>query len=162
MGKTRGFTVIELLITIVVLGILLSLAVPAFTDFINQQRVKKVAREFQAAVLQARSEAVKRNTSIYVTANSSWSGGWFVSTSAAATSCVAASCLGSYVDLGSINAAFSTAATQIELNKSGRPAGGSVTMTFCDSGTTAKIKKYEVEVQLSGFAAIEQAGACGS
>lgn len=165
MRNVKGFTVIELLITIAVLGVLLSLAVPAFTNFINQQSVKKVAREFQAAVLQARSESVKRNGVVYLTSNGGdWADGWFVTTNAAAdeiSDCGGVVCFGVFAENQSFNAT-GIAATQVAFNRSGRPVAGPATLTFCDSGTTPAIKKYEVTIELSGFASIEKTGNCGS
>ncbi len=59
--RNRGFTLIELMVSMAVLAILLSLAAPAFTSLIASQRVKTAASNLQSFLLTTRSEAVKRN-----------------------------------------------------------------------------------------------------
>jgi type IV fimbrial biogenesis protein FimT len=59
--KPRGFTLVELMITLTVLAILLSIAVPSFQNITNRNRVVAAANELVAAVQMARMEAVRRN-----------------------------------------------------------------------------------------------------
>ena len=56
-----GFTLIEAMVTISVLGILLSMAVPSFTSMIERNRVSTAASELMNALMLARSEAVTRS-----------------------------------------------------------------------------------------------------
>lgn len=55
-----GFTLIELIITLTIAGILLALAGPAMRDFILNQRLTTQANDFIADLNFARSEAIKR------------------------------------------------------------------------------------------------------
>jgi len=76
----RGFTLIELMVTVTVLAILLAVAAPSFTSFIAGQKVKSASNDLTTALILARSEAIKRNADIViapVNANS-WVGGWSV------------------------------------------------------------------------------------
>lgn len=59
-----GFTLIELLIGVAIVGILLSLGVPAFSDYMRNTRVRTHADAINSALKLARSEAVRRN--VYV------------------------------------------------------------------------------------------------
>lgn len=79
-SRSSGFTMIEALIVIVIMAILFSIAVPAFLNLIARQRVVSAASDMYAALLLARSEAQKRNTTVSVTATNSsdWSQGWTV------------------------------------------------------------------------------------
>ena len=56
-----GFTLIEVIVTISVLGILLSIAVPSFSKMIERNRVSTGTNEFISALMLTRSEAVTRS-----------------------------------------------------------------------------------------------------
>jgi type IV fimbrial biogenesis protein FimT len=60
----RGFTLVELMVTVIVLGILTTLAVPSFTDVLNASRLSGQTNELVSALHVARSEAVRRNSSV--------------------------------------------------------------------------------------------------
>lgn len=64
MRTQRGFTLIELMVVAMLAAIMLGIGVPSFRDFMAAQRVKNTAFDFAAALLLARSEAVKRNTPV--------------------------------------------------------------------------------------------------
>ena len=62
----RGVTLIELIVTITVLGIIATFALPAFTTFIKNARLTSVVVDFQGALNLARSEAVMRRQNVSV------------------------------------------------------------------------------------------------
>jgi type IV fimbrial biogenesis protein FimT len=59
--KTSGFTLIELMVTLTLLGILLALAIPAFGTWIANSRVRTAAEIVQNALRLAQTEAVRAN-----------------------------------------------------------------------------------------------------
>lgn len=59
--QQRGLTLLELLVTISILGVLATLAVPAFTTFMTNSRLRAVADNLQSGLHVARMEALKRN-----------------------------------------------------------------------------------------------------
>lgn len=59
-----GFTVIELMVTVLIVAILLAVGVPTMRDMVANSRANAVSNEFIAALNFTRSEAVKRRASI--------------------------------------------------------------------------------------------------
>lgn len=66
----QGFTLIELMVTVSVLGVLLAVAAPAFSDLMNKRRVAAAAAELASDLAYARSESVLRNEKTIVRFNS--------------------------------------------------------------------------------------------
>lgn len=64
--KVSGFTLMELLVTIALLGLFASFAVPSFIGFLAQQRVQSNARNITNLLSFSRSEAVRLNLPVDV------------------------------------------------------------------------------------------------
>ena len=78
-AHSSGFTLIELMITIIIAAILLSIAIPSFTDTIAANRLTTNANELVTALNLARSEAVKRGQQVVVRkTGANWENGWQV------------------------------------------------------------------------------------
>ncbi|MGI9876996.1 GspH/FimT family pseudopilin [Vibrio chagasii] len=63
---TRGFTLLELLITVSVLSILIATAAPSFSSVTQSVKMQRLAGEFNGFLIQAKSESVKRNQDLWV------------------------------------------------------------------------------------------------
>jgi type IV fimbrial biogenesis protein FimT len=75
----NGFTLIEMMISITILGILLIFAVPAFRSFIIDQRIKNVSFELNTSLQYARSEAVKRHQPVSISpTGANWADGYSI------------------------------------------------------------------------------------
>jgi type IV fimbrial biogenesis protein FimT len=77
--RVSGFTLTELLITVVMTSVLAALATPSFRSFIAGQRIKTVSFDVMSTLTMARSEAIKRQLTVTVTPGTGgWMGGWTV------------------------------------------------------------------------------------
>jgi len=75
----RGFTAIELMVTVAVLAILAALAAPSFGSIIERYRTRQAAEDMLGTLYFARSEAIKRSGGVTVEANGGdWATGWTV------------------------------------------------------------------------------------
>lgn len=64
MKTRRGFTLVEMMISIAILAVLLGLAAPGFQTFIRNTQVRTTADSLQAGMQLARSEALRRNARV--------------------------------------------------------------------------------------------------
>ena len=62
----RGFTLIELMVTVMVLGIITAIAVPSFAALLQSQRVSSAATQVYSLFALARSEAVARHKLVVI------------------------------------------------------------------------------------------------
>jgi len=93
-----GFTLIELMITLVITGVMLSLALPAFSNMVMNARLTGQIDELKSMLNYARSTALSQNSPIQVcpvgaagstTCGSSWAAGWMVVTAPTAAAVAA-------------------------------------------------------------------------
>ncbi len=92
MFMQRGFTLIELMVTLAISVILLGLAAPSFTSMIQSNTVTSTVNTFLADMRFARSEAIRRGGRVVLcrstdpeasspscaTSSSGWESGWIV------------------------------------------------------------------------------------
>ena len=76
-SENKGFTLIELIVTVSIAAILAAVAAPSFTKFIDESRDRAVVQQLLKSLIAARSEAVVRGTTVTVSAISgNWANGW--------------------------------------------------------------------------------------
>jgi type IV fimbrial biogenesis protein FimT len=63
-NRQHGFTVVELLVTIAIVGILAAVAAPSFMRVVNTNRLAAQSNELLSAIQYARSEAVRTNARV--------------------------------------------------------------------------------------------------
>ncbi len=64
MRRQRGVTLVELFIGLAIAGVLLSLALPNFTTFLQNTQIKNAAETTLTGLTLARTEAVRRNATL--------------------------------------------------------------------------------------------------
>lgn len=87
MKRDHGFTLIELIVTLIVIAIVATVAVPNFARFIESTRLSGHSSDLVSALNVARSEAIKRGSRVGVctstdqatcSGSDDWSDGWIV------------------------------------------------------------------------------------
>ena len=142
--KHTGFTLIELMVTLVVASIVLTVGIPSFKSFFLNSRMSTQANDLISSLNLARSEAIRRGTSIKVCSSNdqascggSWEDGWIVITADDA-------------DLIKVYGALKGASTltaseaDITYTSSGFLSGAQITFTLCDSEETGELGRQVV------------------
>jgi type IV fimbrial biogenesis protein FimT len=62
----HGFTLVELMITVVVLAVLAAIAVPSMREFIARQRVESIAKELATDLRYLRTQAIQRQLPVQI------------------------------------------------------------------------------------------------
>lgn len=77
-SHSRGFTLVEAIVAIAVLGILLTLAVPGMQKIVAKQRLRSASYDLVADLTLARSESLKRGTPVVLEPlrSGDWTAGW--------------------------------------------------------------------------------------
>lgn len=89
MKKCTGFTLVEIMITLIIVSILLTVGVPSLQSFFQGNNLVAATNELLSAIHVARSEAIKLQTRVTICessngtsctnpANNDWEDGWIV------------------------------------------------------------------------------------
>ena len=76
--RRSGFTLVEMLTVMTILGVLAALAAPSFARLTARQRAGTVSTDLYITLVKARSEAIKRSRDVTLSPNTSgqWASGW--------------------------------------------------------------------------------------
>ncbi len=149
MNKQFGLTLVELMVTLAVLGVLMGIAAPSFVQLIASSNLTSQMNSFYADTRYARGEAVKRGVDVSLCPSSTsmdadptcsgsdWKVGWivFIDTNGNGARSTTASdgeaILRRQEQLtGSNSVQGSTAVSSIRYNSDGRVAGGAANLVF--------------------------------
>ena len=66
MKKQTGLTLIELMVSTIILALLMAVALPSMKSMLDRGNFKPIGRSFEKAVKYARSEAINRSQTVRI------------------------------------------------------------------------------------------------
>lgn len=161
MGRSKGFSLTEMMVVLAIMGIAMSIGVPAVRDLMANQRMRGAAFNLVVSTMFARGEAIKRGTTVAIKAPSSddLTTGWCIqigSTETCDVSDPGVSAIKVEQPQTGVTYEFKTAAAPISFNRAGRLAA-LVKVEITDSVNAAMKRCVVIDV---GGNATSTVGAC--
>lgn len=148
-----GFTIVELMVTIALLGILAAWAAPGFENIVRDNRQATQINDFVSSVQMARSEAIKRGASVTLCTSADgvscsgaagWQQGWLVFIDLDDDTVVDAGetviNVGSGLDGGNTLFGNANVSTSVVFDSRGFSRGFNGTFTLCDERGSDKAR----------------------
>jgi type IV fimbrial biogenesis protein FimT len=114
-SSSRGFTLIELMVTLVILAILVILGFPSYEQWIRNTRIRNAAESIQNGLRLARNEASQRGTNVRFQLTGANTADWTVcqlpTANAAATNCTAGTIIQTFPAQGGAGSVVVTVST---------------------------------------------------
>ena len=167
-SRSQGFTLVELMVTLVVALVFLSLAIPSMGWFVNNNRVAGLANDFTKAVTVARSESLKRGVPVSICSSTDqatcagstdWSTGWIVFTDNSGTA-------GTLDDTDALiyiqdalrgSVSFSTTVNSVQYNATGSLATASnITFSLTPQNCNSD-QRRDITIRPQGYSTVAKA-----
>ena len=75
--RSRGFTLLEIMVTFTIIALLLVIGVPSMGEFVADQRVRTVASDITSEIALARAKAIETSRRVYMEKlGVNWNNGW--------------------------------------------------------------------------------------
>lgn len=151
-ARQRGFTIIELMVTGVVLAILLTIGLPSFNQFIVRNQLRASAEAIQNGVQLARAEAVRLNAKVRFTLGAGTSSSWGVNVDSGGALVQESRASGEGGSASVTTTRTPANATQITFNGLGRVVANtdaSATLTAVDVSVSGAPPNSTLRIQVS-------------
>ena len=154
--RIGGFTLFELMVTLAVAALILSLGVPGFRSFIQNNRATTHTNDLVTALNLGRSEATRRGASVLLCSSSDgatcsgsndWSSGWIVRRSAGAV-------VRTWPERSGGDGVLTANVSQIQFQARGSLAGGTVPLLQIRLPDCSGDQGRDVSVNMAGRIAV--------
>ena len=138
-SKQRGFTLIEVMIVIIIIGVVSALGIPAFSEWRSQQAVRSAAQALYGQMKQARVQALAENRNVSVEfCDGTVRTGWVfdaASPDATCDPCTTLNCVENLLSLTQFSASLTLATNKdtITFYSRGTAINGTVTLSAGNS-----------------------------
>jgi len=130
MKPNAGFTLIEVMVAIAILGLIAGTSVYSFLNGLPERRVRAASRHLYAGIQKARSEAVKRGLRMTITFD--------IAADSLRITDAEDKTIGSYAFAGYIDLYEATGDNSFTYNSRGMGESGTVRIRYCKSGATKR------------------------
>jgi len=168
-GSVSGFTLLELMIAVAIVGILLALAAPNFRDALMNARLTAQTNDLMSDLALARSESLKRNLPVILCSSQDgaacgggWPDGWIVYVDADNSAAVSNGDTVMKIRAAGEGTSTITAqagklvVTAVSYRPTGQISGGAeIDFTLCDSRTTPNNGRT-VKITVTGRPRVER------
>lgn len=168
----RGFTLIELMVTVALLAVGLALGTPYIRDAVMNVRMTGQANDFMADLALARSEAVKRNVRVALCTSkggttcdgSTWTEGWIVFPDLNGNGTQDAATEVAFKARGKVEGENTVAVCgdvgggprYLPYRPNGTTGTGFVSFVICDTRTTSPLNGRNIEITNTGRASVSR------
>ena len=137
--RASGFTLVELMVTLAVFAIIVSLAIPSMQQIVASQRVRAVALDIASDLVIARNEAVKRGDNVQLApVAGGWTGGWTLKVISSSELLSSRNATGSGVT-------FASSPVNVTYDKYGRLSGAVSVVRFSISSSGASQRCVSID-----------------
>jgi type IV fimbrial biogenesis protein FimT len=153
---SAGFTLIEMAITLSIVGVLLALSVPSFRQTIVNQGIRTASFDLFSALEFTRSEAIKQNGAVVLRAGATTDGAWTTGWRAVDASNAV---LRTWAPISNITVTPTpSTATAITFGTSGRVTGTAPKLQIDPTTSMSGVEPRCIQVDLSGRARAQLGG----
>ena len=138
-----GFTLVELLVGMALVGVLIALGAPSMSNYLQNSKIANATSGYYSAIQTARTEAIRRNVLTE-----------FVLTDAPFSSMAPASAARSWA----VRASYTSGFVRVDAKDAGEGEGNRATPTLAITGSASPIT-FDGTIAFNGFGATLPAGA---
>ena len=134
MRRDSGFTLVEMIVVLMIIGMLAAFGFPAMTKFLTTQAVRSASYDLHSDLIYARSEAISRGVTVDIVGNAAtnFKQGWIIRENGGGTTIRTQASRDSAIN-------FTSSVSSLTFDRNGRPQSAvEITFNIVPSETTTQ------------------------